>query len=491
MSRNRPEVIIVGSGLGGLSAALHSVGRGCSVTVVEAASDPGGKAGRRELEGVEVDTGPSVLTLPEAFESAFSAVGERFSDHVTLRPQGGTFDYRFADGRSVRFFHDFERTRESVRSSLGAAAGEEVKRFLEYADRIWDASAPYFVFADAPSFGSVAKLGPRVWAQLSKIDPWRSMWAGIESHVRDPYLRTIFARYATYNGSNVLAAPATLNCIAHVELGLGGYGVEGGIFAMVRAIVKVAESKGVTFRYEAPVAHIETSGGQASGVRLESGERLAADAVIANCDSGYLHVLLGWSKPVYSHEEAPSMSGWTAVVKARRRSNRPPHQVLFPNDYLEEFRDIFERGRCPVEPTVYVCADEQAHGRSGWAEHEPLFVMANAPALSLAKTHVDTEALERKVWDRLRQNDVVAPDDTIVWRRGPDELAGRFPGSQGAIYGVSSNSMWSAFRRPSNRVPGVKNVYLASGSAHPGGGMPLVTLSGRAAARSMLDDLRR
>jgi len=187
------------------------------------------------------------------------------------------------------------------------------------------------------------------------------------------------------------------------------------------------------------------------------------------------------------------MSGWVGIVRARRRTGteaRVAHTVLFPGAYLEEFADIFDRDRPPAEPTVYLCAQEACHGRAGWAEEEPVFVMANAPA-----EPVDAPRAAA-TWDRLRDTSLArvraaglcGEADALAWERTPAGLAAEFPGSRGSIYGAASNSPWAAFRRPPNRVPGVRGLYLASGSAHPGGGVPLCVLSGAAAARAILRD---
>jgi phytoene dehydrogenase-like protein len=164
--------------------------------------------------------------------------------------------------------------------------------------------------------------------------------------------------------------------------------------------------------------------------------------------------------------------------------------VLFPAEYLQEFTDIFDHDQPPAEPTVYLCAQEACHGRTGWAEQEPVFVMANAPAEpeNEARPPEVWEALGRTVLERLDAAGLRASGDAIVWERTPTQLAAAFPGSRGSIYGAASNSPLSAFRRPANQVRSVRGLFLASGSAHPGGGVPLCLLSGQAAAEAALAD---
>jgi phytoene dehydrogenase-like protein len=322
------------------------------------------------------------------------------------------------------------------------------------------------------------------------------MWSAIDKRVRSPHLQMLLARYATYNGSDVRRAPATLNCISHVELALGGFGVRGGMYELVRALVRVAERAGVTIRCGAPVREIVASRAGVRGVVLADGRRLESPFVVANADvSAVTKHLLPSGMPHGIREDiTPSMSGFTAVVKAQR-APRVAHTVLFPEHYLKEFADIFDGDRPPVEPTVYLCAQEACHRRVGWLGHEPVFVMANAPAEPATGTREPTvwRSLEHRVMGRTFEAGLFHADDRVLWRRSPRELAMQFPGSRGAIYGSASNDSTAAFQRPANRVSGVRGLYLASGSAHPGGGVPLAALSGMAAARALEADraLRR
>jgi phytoene dehydrogenase-like protein len=184
------------------------------------------------------------------------------------------------------------------------------------------------------------------------------------------------------------------------------------------------------------------------------------------------------------------MSGWTGIIKATRSGHerRAPHAVLFGSPYTEEFVDIFDRDRPPQTPTIYQCAQSRSHLRPHWGEHEPLFVMTNAPPEPLR------QASPQEWWDRNRQYvhdqltsaGLIHAEDLIVWERTPSGLASTFQGSRGSIYGAASNDMFAAFRRPPNKVPGIRGLYVASGGAHPGGGLPLCALSGRAAAHAIL-----
>lgn len=484
------EVVVIGAGIGGLAAALALAARGIPVRVLEAGSQPGGKAGTVEVDGVVIETGPSVLTLPDVFAEVFARAGLRLDDVVGLRRLDPGFRYRWADGCVLDVAHDPDQTLANVRATLGPAAEADLASFLGYSRRIWDAAAPHFVLGPAPTWARMAGLALRHPRALLAVDPMSSMATGIDRHVVDPHLRVLLRRYATYNGSDPRMAPATLNCIAHVELSLGGFGVQGGIRALVAALVAAIETGGGVVECDTPVERVLVDGSRVTGVALAGGGVRRGRAVVVNADVGWLRnqTEAGRHLPAGT---APSMSGWTGALRANRNTDRLPHEVLFPDDYDAEFADIIDRDRPPAQPTVYLCAQQRCHGTPGWSDAEPVFVMANAPAEPVGGMRPAAlwSALEQVVEQRVRAAGLWSDGDAMVWRRTPADLAAAFPGSRGAIYGAASNDRFSAFKRPPNRVRGLPGLYLASGSAHPGGGLPMVALSGLAAADCLSADL--
>ncbi len=487
------DALVVGAGIGGLCAAVRLAAAGLRVHVLEATEQPGGKAGSVVIEGVRVDTGPSVLTLIQVFDELFRRAGTRMRDELTLLAPDPAFRYVYPDGVTLDIHHRPEQTLASVERTLGVEARGELEAFLRYAARIWNAAAPAFVFGPAPTMATVVRQGWRAMGILASIDPLRSMRSAVYRRVRSPHLRTLLARYATYNGSDFRRAPATLNCIAHVELALGGYGVQGGIYALVEALVRVAQRLGVVISCSSQVERISVAHRRVKGVELSDGERIDCERVIANADARYVanRLLPAGLRHGIALRGPASMSGYNAVFRSRRRAGqhrRVAHTVVFPRAYEQEFADIFDRSRPPLEPTVYLCAQEVCHQVGAWPEHEPVFAMANAPPVDEAQPAEppDFFGFAERVRQTVGRSGLLEDDDCKVWERTPLDLARLYPCSRGSIYGMASNSRDAAFRRPPNALPRVPGLYLASGSAHPGGGVPLAAISGRVAAEAAL-----
>lgn len=502
------DVAVVGAGAGGLASALRLAREGLEVHVFERGAHAGGKIGEGVSDGVRFDTGPSLLTMREHIDELFEACGTTAAEEIELLTHTPGFRYMWPDGARFDVHHELERTREEVQKSFGGKALLEFDAFVAYSKAIWEAALPNFVESEAPSFGSILKLGVTKLREVRKIDPFRSMLQGITRHVSEPHLRDVMMRYATYNGSNALQAPATLNCIAWVELGLGGHGIAGGMSALPQALVRVGERLGVRFHHGQEVCAIDVKRGEVTGLEVRdvsSGERMrvAARQIVVNADVAHLrHDLLARDVEDGLGEAAtPSMSGWTGIYRGTRSEKRAPHTVLFPEHYEEEFEDIFTRDRAPLEPTIYLCDQHLSHAREGWSDGSvPIFVMANAPCepergeLSKAREDEKWGAYRERILARMRvfagelELGGEVMESGLVWERTPADLAREFPGSRGAIYGAASNSQTAAFKRPPNRIKAIRGLYLATGSAHPGGGVPLCILSGKMAAQQLLED---
>ncbi|MCB9704858.1 MAG: phytoene desaturase [Myxococcales bacterium] len=497
------RALIVGGGLGGLAAAIELGRRGLEVMVLERAPKVGGKMREVVIDGRGIDSGPTVLTMRGIFDELFEAAGERLDDHLTLDPMTVLARHAWEEGGRLDLFADHERSAEAIGRFASAADARGYRRFCEHTRRIFEVVEGPFIASSRPTLGSlVAAVGWRGILGIADVDAHRTMWRALGAFFRDPRLRQLFGRYATYYGSSPFAAPATLNLIAHVEQ-RGVWTVRGGIYRLAEAMAGLAARQGVVIRGDAEVSRVIVEGGRARALELADGERIDGDAIVVNADVAALAGgLLG--APAARAARAPSprrrsLSAltWSLLAEARGFP-LTRHSVFFGGDYEGEFRALFDEGRLPPRPTVYVCAQDRPGDDVADADvdvdaegRERLFVLVNAPAVGGEGrlSEGDYDACEAATFRALERAGLsLSRDPSRTRRTTPDELARRFPATGGAIYGAATHGLTATLRRPGarTRVPG---LYLAGGSAHPGAGVPMVTLSGRFAASAVAEDL--
>ncbi len=491
------RVVIVGAGIGGLAAAMHLATRGLAVTVTERAGAPGGKMRQVEVAGHRIDAGPTVLTLRNVFERLFADAGTSLDAHVTLRPLDILARHAWDADTRLDLYADRERSAEAIGALAGPAEARRFRAFCAHARRVWETLERPFVMAAEPSLpGLLGGVGAKGLARLPEIRPFSSLWRELGSYFHDPRLRQLFGRYATYCGSSPFDAPATLMLVVHVELE-GVWTVEGGMHRLASAMAAQAQRAGAHLRYAAHVAEILFAGGRAAGVRLADGEELPADAVIVNADVAALATgRLGAA----ARRAVPSMAGVARSLSALTWCLHAPaegfplvrHNVFFSRDYRAEFDDILLHGRLPAEPTVYVCAqDRDDEPNPAGAAGERLLCLVNAPAVGDSRRFDATEiaACEARTFaclERCGLRLARSAERQVVTT--PQDFAELFPATGGALYGRATHGWRASFARPGvrTRLPG---LYLAGGSVHPGPGVPMVALSGRAAAAAALTDL--
>lgn len=481
------DVVVVGAGVGGLSAAIHLAAAGHDVVVLERLDRAGGKLDERSAEGFRWETGPSLLTLPRVFEELAVVAGRSLHDLVTLRRLDPICRYRFADGTGFDHRAD-PADAVAAAEGLSPGSGAQWRDFLDHARDVWEVAERTFLAG--PMEQPLALLRrmrrPR---DLLAIDPLRSLHARAADAFSDPRLVQWADRYATYSGSSPFRAPATLCCIAHLEQSLGAWYVDGGLGRLADALAELAVGAGASLQPGTDVEAVEHRGGRVTGVRLADGTTVEAEAVVANVDALHLYRdLLPHSGRRRRTEWAPrSSSGYVLLLGVEGRTEGlAHHNVSFSADYAAEFDALFERGVPAVDPTVYVCAASVTDPSVAPDGCDSWFVLVNAPAgagaLPAYGDHV-LEVMAARGWDLSGR---IAHRQDI----GPAELEHRFRTPGGSIYGTSSNGRAAAFLRPGNRGP-LDGLYLCGGSSHPGGGLPLVAMSGGIAARLCLDDLAR
>lgn len=496
-------VVVIGAGIGGLAAALRLAAAGLPVTVLEQAATPGGKLREVHVGGQALDAGPTVFTLRQVFDELFALAGTSLDAQLRLQPL--TLLARHAWGADARLdlFADRQRSADAMAHFAGPAAGRQYLAFCTAAARLFEHLQGSFMQAQRPGLLELGRrLGPAGLLGLAGQSPFSSLWEALSRQFREPRLRQLFGRYATYCGSSPFAAPATLMLIAHAEQ-RGVWSVEGGMYRLAERMAALCTALGVQWRLGEAVSTIEVSHGRVQAVSTASGERLSASAVICNADVAALGLgLLGAA--VRRAAPAPPRSARSLSALAwcvlARCSGFPlvRHNVFFSRDYHAEFDDLFRRRRLPAEPTVYICAqdrgDAAAAGEGGGTGAERLLCLVNAPAdgdLPVAETGLRDEDIarcERHTRQMLAGAGLQLQHPPEHWLPStPRDFARLFPGTGGALYGRASHGWKASFERPGARsaVPG---LYLAGGSVHPSAGLPMAATSGRLAAEALLAD---
>jgi 1-hydroxycarotenoid 3,4-desaturase len=493
------RAVVIGAGIGGLAGAIDLAGQGFAVTVVERAAGPGGKLRGVEIGGRLLDAGPTVFTLRAVFDELFADAGTSLAEHLTMRPLSTLARHAWNDGAHLDLFADQQESAQAIGEFAGAA---EAKGFLEFCARarqIFMSLNASFMRAQRPDPIRLAMaVAPEGFGRLWGISPFTTLWQALGRHFRDPRLRQLFARYATYCGSSPFATPATLMLIAHAEQ-MGVWTIDGGMFRLAQVMAQLATAGGVTFRYGTDVAEIQVSHGRARGVLLANGETIGADAVICNTDtaalsSGLLGTQAAQAAPKFP-AKARSLSAVTWLMKAKADGfPLHRHNVFFSNDYTAEFGDLSVREQLPSDPTVYVCAqdrDEDAQAPQGREAPERLLCLINAPPTGDRHPYdaSEIEQCSERTFRRLENCGLHLHRDPLTTTiTTPADFHRLYPGTGGALYGRASHGWMASFQRPAarSRLPG---LYLAGGSTHPGPGVPMAAMSGRLAAQCVTADL--
>jgi phytoene desaturase len=500
-SEPRYDVVIVGAGLGGLATAVRAAAAGQRVLVLEQAAQPGGKMNRLQVDGFSFDTGPSLVTMPGVIAELFQAAGRRLADYLTLRPLHPLCRYSYPDGTMFDADSDLPAMLAAIRRLEPRDVGGYL-RFLAQGRAFYERAARPFLYHERPR---PADLLRRQGLDMFRIGAFRTLDAAVRSAFHSPYLRQLFNRYATYNGSSPYQAPATLCLIPYLELAEGGWYIAGGLYRLVEALVALAGELGVTIRTGAPVQEVlVTPAGcgqqpQARGVRLTDGQEVAAGAVVVNADPLYAYQAL--VPPAYRPRREPaahatlgselSCSGFVLLLGIDR--DYPAlahHNIFFSADYSAEFQAIFRQRRPATDPTIYVSYTSRSDPTQAPPGCGNMFVLVNAPALtSGADWAAWAGPYRERILDQLEARGLCELRRHIVVQRTitPADFARRFNAFGGALYGFASNHRLAAFQRPANRAPGLDRLFFAGGSAHPGGGIPLALLSARLVAQALTE----
>lgn len=475
-------MVVIGAGLAGLSAALHLAGRGRAVTVVEREPWPGGRAGRLDIDGYRIDTGPTVLTMPDIIDETFAAVGERLFDRMELLTVDPAYRAVFADGSALDVHSDADRMADAVAEFAGFGQAAGYRRLRQWLTRLYRTEFDGFIAANFDS--PLSLLTPQL-AQLTAIGGFRKWDRMVGRYIADPRLRRIFTFQSLYAGVAPRDALAVYAVIAYMDTISGVVFPRGGVRALPDALAAAAADAGVRFRYGATVTALERTGGRVSAVVTEQSGRIACDAVVLTTELPQTYALLGRT-PRRAVRLRPSPSAVVAHLGCPAVAPETAHHtILFGEAWDQTFTDIVDDGQLMRDPSLLVTRPTASDPTLAPEGRDLLYVLAPAP--NLDRGTIDwagtggayVEDMISHVADRMLPG--LPHDATVLGVVTPADWArqGMVAGSPFAL--AHTFGQTGPFR-PGNMVRGIENAVLAGSSTVPGVGVPTTLISGRLAA---------
>ena len=509
---NRRDVVVIGAGLAGLSAACVLAARGHRVTLCDKNEWVGGKASVLQSDGYRFDMGPTILTLPSVLRRVFEEAGKNLEDYVDLirlDPQWRCFFEGEGDGRadSQRPVLDLVASADEMQRNIDNFSGSPrngkgYQDFLALSKQLHEVSDRFFFWRSVEGLRDTMDVGgafsPAILKDVLSLKMGRSVASVVRSRVPDPQVAQMMDHFTQYVGSSPYASPAVLCGIAHMQTNEGIWYPLGGTRAIPLALLRLAEELGVEVRTETDILRIATSGKTVTGVITAGGEEIPCDAVVSNCDAirTYRELLDGTPQSsafTKRNSREPACSGVVLYLGLDRRYEQLlHHNFVFSRDPEEEFDWIYHRGEPAPDPSAYLCAPAVSDPDVAPEGCEALYVLVHTPYL---RPHHNWKEMlpgyRDVILDKLERTAGLEGLRAAIRFEAsltPEGIHHRYRVLNGAIYGLASHGKFVGAFKPGNRRKDVGGLYLAGGAAHPGPGMPMVLMSGWIAADSLDQD---
>ncbi len=487
------KAVVIGAGIGGLSIALRLNSMGYSVTVFEKNNRIGGKAGQIYENGFRFDTGPSLFTMPDVLNKLLKDINaENLLGLELFKPE--IICKYFYDDIVINAYSNLDKLIEELTLKT-TDKRESFISYFKYAETIFNLTEKIFLHSSLNKLKTYFnKSAFKALLNLSKIDTNRTMHNAVESYFKDEKTIKLFDRYATYNGSSPFKAPATLNLISHVENGIGGYFIKGGMYNLPKQLTELAIKRGVNIVTNSQIVEIITDKNRVKEVKVKTGdviELFSADLFVSNSDITNTHKIILPNENVKTNKNEISSS---AIVFYWGINKTNPslemHNIIFSKDYKNEFYEIHELKKVPSEPTIYIYISSKAEKTDAPNGCENWFVMINAPYNNGQDWSNEIEKVKPIIINKINEKLNTDIQKHIVFEKiiSPINIEKETLSYKGGLYGDSSNSKYSAFLRQQNKSNKFNNLYFVGGSVHPGGGIPLVMLSAEIASQLIKED---
>ncbi|GAA3730990.1 NAD(P)/FAD-dependent oxidoreductase [Salinicoccus jeotgali] len=491
-------VVVIGGGLGGLSAAISLRQRGFDVTLYEKNTHFGGKLNRHEQDGFGFDLGPSLLTMPHVFERLFTGSGKAMDDYVQIEEIPLQWRAFFPDDSHIDLYGNLQKMAEE-NPQFGKEDMSDYRNFLEYAKKIDRTTVPGYFEKGLDDLKDVLRFHGPIEA-FKGFDYPSTMQHGINKRVKNPHMRDMLGYFIKYVGSSSYRAPAVLNMMAHMQHEQGVWYVKGGLHRLAEGITQLARDIGIKLYTGVSVETALTDGqNNIETLLLNDGSRIEADYYVSNMEvlPFYRHVLDRMPKKFEKLEKQfePASSGLVLHLGVNRKYPQlRHHNFFFSNDSKRNYEEVFEKKIIPGDPTIYVVNTNKTDPSQAPEGYENLKILPHIPPLQQEQyTKEDYMNFRSTVLEKLESMGLENLRNHIVteYMLTPHDIEKMYNSDHGAIYGtVSDKKKNKGFKHP-KKDREIGNLYFVGGTVNPGGGMPMVTLSGQQVGRMISESADR
>ncbi len=480
----RPHAVVIGSGFGGLAAAVRLGARGYRVSVIEQLEQAGGRASVFRQDGFTFDAGPTIITAPFMFEELWALCGKRFADDVDLRSLDPFYRIVFDDGGTF----DCMGGAEAMRAEVARIAPKDVagyERFLKYSEEIYRIGFEKLAHVPFGSMTDMARMAP----ELLRLGGQRSVYGAVSRFVKNDKLRFALSFHPLFVGGNPFSTTAIYCMISFLERRWGVHFAMGGTGKLVQGLLGLIEGQGGKLRLNTEVTAITHANGAATGVKLASGETIAADIVVSNADAAWTYSRLlkdvkkkRWTDAKLKRARySMSLVVWYFGTK-RKYEDVPHHTILLSPRYKGLISDIFNAKTLPEDFSLYLHRPSASDPSLAPEGHDAFYVLSPVPHLESGTDWSKAgEPYRQAIEARLQERLMPGLKDEIVTSKlfTPQDFRDRLLSVNGAAFGLEPVLMQSAWFRPHNRSEQMKNLYLVGAGTHPGAGVPGVLSSAK------------
>jgi len=476
---------VIGSGIGGISAAIRLRNMGFNVNVFEKNKNPGGKLNTFKLGDYRFDAGPSLFTMPNLVDELFTMSGENPRNFFKYKKKDIHCKYYWDDGTKFTAFSDKQKFLNEAKEKFKVEDKVLTNYFLK-ARKKYELTKNIFLNKSLHKLSTYTNI--KTIKALFKFNIYQinqTLNQVNSKELKNDYLVQIFNRYATYNGSSPYKTPGMMTLIQHLENNYGTYIPEKGMYDIANSLYELAKRIGVNFYFNSCVTGLNIKNNIVDSIEVNDGKIFKSDYIISNVDTNYFYknIIKNQTKNIFLEQERSSSAVIYYWGMNKKFENLDLHNILFSSDYKTEFEYIFKKSELYNDPTIYINITSKDVENDAPKNCENWFVMVNAPHNKNQNWENEVVELKKNILEKIERILKCDVEKHIQEERiySPKNLQKNTNSFQGSLYGTSSNNILSSFLRHPNFSRKFKNLFFCGGSVHPGGGIPLCLLSSKIA----------